>query len=92
MKNKIATLAIMVMLIFSFTISMAQTSKSDTTTSTIGATSKDSASASNTDSMDENDDEAVLNEVSSDSTETGDYTESEGFHQSLKTKFIEGII
>ena len=90
MKNKIATLAIMVMLIFSFTISMAQTSKSDTTTSTIGATSKDSASASNTDSMDENDDEAVLNEVSSDSTETGDYTESEGFHQSLKTKFIEG--
>ena len=40
--------------------------------------------------MDENDDEAVLNEVSSDSTETGDYTESEGFHQSLKTKFIEG--
>jgi biopolymer transport protein ExbB len=89
MKNKVATLAIMVMLIFSFTISMAQSSNTDTTKSA-AATVGDSAKATDTSSDAEDDDEAVLNEAASDSTDVGDYTESEGFHQSLKTKFIEG--
>ena len=77
------------MLIFSFTISMAQSSNTDTTKSA-AATVGDSAKATDTSSDAEDDDEAVLNEAASDSTDVGDYTESEGFHQSLKTKFIEG--
>ncbi|MCI6102871.1 MAG: MotA/TolQ/ExbB proton channel family protein [Prevotella sp.] len=68
---------------------MAQTPKADSTKATPTASANDSNATASDSSADE-DDEATLMEAASDSTAQGDYTESEGFHQTLKKNFIEG--
>lgn len=90
MRNRIAALcAMMVALLFTVNFAMAQTPKADSTKATPTASANDSNATASDSSADE-DDEAALMEAASDSTAQGDYTESEGFHQTLKKNFIEG--
>ena len=89
MRNIIAALcAMMVALLFTASFSRAQTPKADSTKATPTASANDSNATASDSSADE-DDEATLMEAASDSTAQGDYTESEGFHQTLKKNFIE---
>ncbi len=90
MRNRIAALcAMLVALLFTVNLAMAQTPKADSTKATPTASANDS-NATASDSSAAQDDEAALMEAASDSTAQGDYTESEGFHQTLKKNFIEG--
>lgn len=90
MRNRIAALcAMMVALLFTVNFAMAQTPKADSTKATPTASANDSTATASDSSADE-DDDAALMEAASDSTAQGDYTESEGFHQTLKKNFIEG--
>ena len=90
MRNRIAALcAMMVALLFTVNFAMAQTPKADSTKATPTASANDSTATASDSSADE-DDDATLMEAASDSTAQGDYTESEGFHQTLKKNFIEG--
>ena len=90
MRNRIAALcAMMVALLFTVNFAMAQTPKADSTKATPTASANDS-NATASDSSAAQDDETALMEAASDSTAQGDYTESEGFHQTLKKNFIEG--
>ncbi len=90
MRNRIAALcAMMVVLLFTVNFAMAQTPKADSAKATPTASANDS-NATASDSSAAEDDEAALMEAASDSTAQGDYTESEGFHQTLKKNFIEG--
>lgn len=90
MRNRIAALcAMMVALLFTVNFAMAQTPKADSTKATPTASANDSNATASDSSADE-DDDATLMEAASDSTAQGDYTESEGFHQTLKKNFIEG--
>lgn len=90
MRNRIAALcAMMVVLLFTVNFAMAQTPKADSAKATPAASANDS-NATASDSSAAEDDEAALMEAASDSTAQGDYTESEGFHQTLKKNFIEG--
>ena len=90
MRNRIAVLcAMMVALLFTVNFAMAQTPKADSTKATPTASANDSNATASDSSADE-DDEAALMEAASDSMAQGDYTESEGFHQTLKKNFIEG--
>lgn len=90
MRNRIAALcAMMVALLFTANFSMAQTPKADSTKATPTASANDS-NATASDSSAAQNDETALMEAASDSTAQGDYTESEGFHQTLKKNFIEG--
>ena len=90
MRNRIAALcAMLVALLFTVNFAMAQTPKADSTKATPTASANDSNATASDSSADE-DDEAALMEAASDSMAQGDYTESEGFHQTLKKNFIEG--
>lgn len=92
MRNRIAALcAMMVVLLFTVNFAMAQTPKADSAKATpTPAASANDSNATASDSSAAEDDEAALMEAASDSTAQGDYTESEGFHQTLKKNFIEG--
>ncbi len=92
MRNRIAALcAMMVVLLFTVNFAMAQTPKADSAKATPTPTaSANDSNATASDSSAAEDDEAALMEAASDSTAQGDYTESEGFHQTLKKNFIEG--
>lgn len=90
MRNRIAALcAMLVALLFTANFAMAQTPKADSTKATPTASANDSNATASDSSAAQNDD-ATLMEAASDSTAQGDYTESEGFHQTLKKNFIEG--
>jgi biopolymer transport protein ExbB len=81
----------MVMLLFTFNFSLAQAPKADSAQATPTAVANDS-NATATDSSTSTEDAEMdeLMDAAADSTAEGDYIESEGFHQSLKKKFIEG--